>query len=236
MNNQSIKAIIFDCDGTLIDSEEAHLAGWRQVAKHFEFELTADDYHVCIGNPDTVIAEKIVERKRGISVDKILAKKREYFSEYQRLGLPPIAGTVSFLDRLIQVKDQLGLKLALASAAFKNEILLNLKALRLENAFDVVLSGQDDLHEYEDPKGVNKPSPYIYLHSAKLLGVSPSECIVIEDSYIGVTAGASAGCLTVAIPNSYSKNHDFSRASLIVETLSDYGVEHFLETAMRSRG
>ena len=92
--------------------------------------------------------------------------------------------------------------MGLASASPKDEILLNLQQHQIEHLFDVIISGKDDLSEYNDPEGVNKPKPYIYLHAAKLLDISPQQCVVIEDSRSGVTAGVDAGCFVIAVPNS----------------------------------
>lgn len=227
----SVKAVIFDCDGTLVDSEETHLAAWRRALQNRGHDLTLEECLLYTGKSDSVIAE-LIAAKIGYqeASGEILAEKRVYYGELLEQGLPSIDATIQFANRLIQEKEKLGLKLAVASAAIKHEITTHLKALGLENAFELVLSGHEDLHvHYEDPEGVNKPKPYIYLHAAKLLGISPSECIVIEDSQTGVTAAARAGCLVVAIPNAASRSHDFSNALLILETLAGYSVTDFLE-------
>lgn len=226
--SQAVKAFIFDCDGTLVESEEAHLLSWQKAAKEFGCSLPYEDYLIFVGKSDAAVAE-FVSEKIDVSPAKLYERKREIFFEYQNDGLPPISATIAFLHLLIASKDKLGLKLAVASAAGKREILRNLQSLKVDNAFDVVLSGQEDLDEYNDPEGVNKPKPYIYLHAAKLLGVNPSECIAIEDSHTGVAAGTSAGCFTIAIPNYHSQNHDFSAAHLIIDKLSDFSVEDLLK-------
>lgn len=231
----SIKAIIFDCDGTLVDSEEAHKNAWKQVAQEFGYHLTHEDFSTFVGNPDHDVAHMVSHKIKSYSIPHLLEKKKKYFSEHQKKGFPPISGTTTFLQHLIEFKDQFNLKLAVASAAPKDEILLNLKHLNVIDAFEVILSGQDDLGEYEDPAGVNKPQPYVYLHAAKLLGVSPAECIVIEDTKIGVTAAARAGCLTIAVPTQYSKHHDLSQAHLILESLGHFNLKQFLEVALASK-
>jgi beta-phosphoglucomutase-like phosphatase (HAD superfamily) len=137
------------------------------------------------------------------------------------LGLPPIAPTVKFLKTLLQEKESLGLKIGVCSAAKKEEILAHLQHLGLEGKLDIVLSGQEDLVGYSDPEGVNKPKPYIYLHAMKLLGVSPSQCVVIEDSAPGVRAGVDAGCFTIAVPNDYTCFHNLSHAHLRIESFAD---------------
>lgn len=225
----TIKAIIFDCDGTLVDSEEAHLASWERVVKNHGKDLSAKERLLFVGKADLAIAQILTEKIPSYSAEELWDQKEEYFSEYLFKGLPPIEGTVRFVEQLAKEKDRFALKLAVASAATKHEILSNLKTLGLENAFDIVLSGHEDLHDYHDPEGVNKPKPYIYLHAAKLMGISTSECVVIEDSHTGITSAVKAGCITVAVPNALSKSQDLSNASVTLETLADLSVSDFLE-------
>ena len=232
---QTIKAVIFDCDGTLVDSEGSHFLAWRQAVQKWGGDLTSDEYLHYVGKPGPVIAQLLADKAGCDCVEELFADKKEYFWVYLNKGLPPIEGTVAFVRRLVEEKERHGLKIALASATIKPEILSNLKSLGLETAFDVVLSGHEDLTDYKDPDGVNKPKPYIYLHAAKLMGVKPSECVVIEDSNTGLLAGVNAGCITIAIPNSYTQHQDLSKATLKLETLADLTVEQFLEVANRTR-
>ncbi len=225
----SIKAIIFDCDGTLVDSEKSHLTAWQQVARNYTSSLSYDDYLDFVGGSDTRLAKILAARIGHNSAEDLLLQKRNYFLEHLKKGMPPIESTVEFVRTLFRERERHGLKMAVASAALKHEVLENLKFLGFENLFDIVLSGHEDLSDYSDPEGVNKPKPYIYQHAAKLLGLSPSECVVIEDSHTGVTAGVNAGCITIAIPSEYSKSHDLSKASLRLDSLSGFTIESFLE-------
>lgn len=229
-SKQPIKAIIFDCDGTLVDSEEAHLSAWRRTLQKRGHNLTLDQRLLYTGKSASVIAKLISESIGEGDPNEILAEKRAYYKELHEQGLPPIKATVDFLKRLANEKERLGLKLGVASAAVKSEILSNLKHLEIEGLFDVILSGHDDLTDYSDPEGVNKPKPYIYLHAAKLLNVSPTECVVIEDSATGVISGKAAGCITIAVPNRFTEMQDLSAATLKIESLSTISVEEFLET------
>lgn len=113
--------------------------------------------------------------------------------------------------------------------------MINLRNLEIEKYFDLVLSGHDDLDEYKhkDPEGVNKPKPYIYLHAAKLLGVKPYECVVIEDSQSGVVAAENAGCIAVAVPNSFTKNQDLSHAHLKIESFANISVSDFFHMVQK---
>ena len=101
----------------------------------------------------------------------------------------------------------------MASSDGRTEILQNLTPIGVDpNNFDAILSGHDDLKDIVDPEGTSKPKPYIYQRTSKKLNVEPQECVVFEDSSAGVNAASSAGMSVMAIPNSYTKNQDFSGA------------------------
>jgi beta-phosphoglucomutase-like phosphatase (HAD superfamily) len=225
---EHIKAIIFDCDGTLVDSEPAHHAAWQRAAQNQGYELSLEEYCSYVGYPTDVIAESLSKKIGKECSQEILKDKVERFLQIQLGGLPPIQHTVNFVHRLAQERERFNLRLGVASAAGKEEIHTHLKSLGIRSLFDVILSGRDDLEGYSDVEGVNKPKPYVYLHMAKVMNLMPSQCVVIEDSCSGVTAGVKAGCVTVAVPNSYSRKQDFSLADIKIESLGDMSVESFL--------
>jgi beta-phosphoglucomutase-like phosphatase (HAD superfamily) len=119
---------------------------------------------------------------------------------------------VDFARHLSANKSKLGLSLGLASSASQSEILTNLRQIGLENAFDLVISGSDDLDDYVDAEGKNKPKPYIYIEASKRLNILPEFCLVFEDTTAGVDAAADAGMIPIAVPNQFTLNHDFSKA------------------------
>jgi len=232
--SKPIKALIFDCDGTLIDSEGTHLAAWQQVMRNRGHELTLQQAASFPGKPGIEIARSLTQVTGEQDPDVLLQEKCRCYDVLHKQGLPPITGTVDFLKRVAQEKKRLGLKIGVASAAPRTELLHNLHYLGIDMLCDLVLSGHEDLHHYHDPEGVNKPKPYIYLESAKILEVLPQHCVVLEDSTTGVMAGFCAGCMTVALPNQFTKHHDLSHAILALETLSDISVEEFLEKVRAS--
>lgn len=224
-----VKAIIFDCDGTLVDSEEAHLSAWRRTLQNRGHDLTWEQSLLFTGKSAPVIAKLIAETTGCGCADEILAEKSAYYRELHEQGLPPIEATVDFLKRLAKEKERLGFKLGVASAAIKSELLSHLRQLGIEELFDVILSGHDDLKDYIDPEGVNKPKPYIYLHAMKKLGTFPAQCVVIEDSATGVSSGVSVGCFTIAVPNIYTCDQDLSGAHLRIESFANISVDRFFQ-------
>jgi len=214
----NVKAIIFDCDGTLVDSEYAHYLAWQHALQQEGGDLTLEEYYSYVGKSVETNAKLLAEKIGSTHADRIMENKRKFYYVLQNEGLPRIEHVVDFVNRLAKDKQKYGFKLGVASAAKKNEILINLRNLEIDKFFDIVISGYDDLSHYSDPEGVNKPKPYIYLHVAKELGFLPHECVVIEDSLSGVISGVTAGCITIAVPNDYTRHQDLSTANVKLDS------------------
>lgn len=232
---EDIKAIIFDCDGTLVDSEYFHYLSWKHALSKLNGDLALDEYHQYVGKSADTNAKLLAEKIGQNVPDQILKTKREHYEKLCEEGLPPIVSTVAFLKRLSVSKELLGVKLGVCSAARKEEILAHLRHLEIEHLLDIVLSGEDDLHGYIDVEGVNKPKPYIYLEAMKRLGVTAKNTIVIEDSLPGVIASLSAGCFTIAIPNDYTLLQDFSDADSVIKSFADLSVDDFFKRIAHSK-
>ncbi len=230
-----MKAIIFDCDGTLVDSEMIHYLAWTDALEKQGHGISMEEYSHYVGTSIDKTSY-VLSQKIGVNCAEQL-KKDKYAFYRSRIegGIPPIKDTLAFLYQLVEEQKKFNYKLAVASGASREEILIYLRCLNIEHFFDVVLSGKDDLSHYNDPEGVNKPKPYIYLEAAKQLGVSPSDCVAIEDSHTGVVASAKAGCVTVAVPTSFSLNHDFSPSHLLISSFNRYTVGQFLREAAACR-
>lgn len=231
-----IKAVIFDCDGTLVDSEHCHHLSWQYALSKWNIPLEEVDYYPFVGKNGKAISKQFCEQFQLDSYDTLLKDKNHVYDEFlKQRNVPSIERTLRFVHSLINKKKELGIKLAVASAAPKEELLINLDFLKITEAFDAIVSGKDDLKDYKDPEGVNKPKPYVYLHTAKLLGLKPEECIVFEDSASGVSAASSAGMFTVAVPNRFTKQHDFSRAHLIVPEDQEIHLDKILKEKANSQ-
>ena len=226
-----IKAVLFDCDGTLVDSEYAHYLGWKRTLMDFGSDMSLCEYDQYVGKSGQAISKQLAEKIRQDCPELILKRKNQYFLELCKEGLPSIEPTVNFLKCLGVEKESLGIKIAVCSAATTAEIISHLRHLGVDHLVDLVLSGQEDLGDYSDPEGINKPKPYIYLHAMKRLGVSSDQCVVIEDSATGVAAGVAAQCLTIAIPNEYTRRQNLSQAHLLLESFANVSIESFFQMA-----
>lgn len=222
----SKKAIIFDCDGTLVDSEEAHFAAWNFALQKQEVPtLPFEEYVVYVGGAVDKTAKLLSIKNQRLCPQMLIKDKNEYFIFLRQRGLAEISSTIAFIRQLASKKEALGLKLAIASAAHREEVLFHVKKLGIESAFDLILSGVDDLTCYSDPEGVNKPKPYIYLEAAKRLSCLPSQCVVVEDSCHGIRAGVDAGCTVIAVPNKYTSQQDLSSAHLRIKSFDEVSID-----------
>lgn len=216
--------VVFDCDGTLVDTEPLHFLSWQQALAERGISFTQEDCSLISGLSGIEIAKRFDLQNPEILFDD----KRKHYEKLQKKGVAPIHRTVNFVKKIYELKDFLGLKFAVASAAHKEEILINLTQIGLENYFEVIISGQNDLSHFSDPEGTNKPKPYIYLHTAHLLGLSPHMCMAFEDTQFGVDAAASAGFITFAVPSSFTKTQNFSKAHYLISSEEDLEISDIL--------
>jgi len=237
VSQAKIRAVIFDCDGVLVDTEYLKLLSWQHVLKKHNIDFSLQDYVPLVGYSGNYILGKISE-KYAITFPssvctEICVERNVYYKTLQNKGVPVIQAAVDFAKALALQKQLLGIKIGLASSAERHEVMENLKQAGLSDVFDVIVSGKDDLAEYHDVTGTNKPKPYVYQKTAKLLGLEPSECLVFEDTQAGIVAGADAGMFVIAVPNDYTKTQDFSRARLVIASCADLSATTLLSTVLK---
>jgi HAD superfamily hydrolase (TIGR01509 family) len=199
-----LKAVLFDHDGTLVDSEEVHFQIWRSVLQPHGIVMTAEEYKLRhSGIPTPANASDLVSRHRlSLAASELADAKNLATIEYlSRTAFPLMPGAkeaVSFFHNA-------GLKLAVVTGAGRNGVDATVNAYELAASFSVIVSG-DDVRR-------SKPAPDCYLLALKRLGVQACECIAIEDTQHGIEAATSAGIACYGIRNAMSEGHDFSRAT-----------------------
>lgn len=186
------RAVIFDMDGVIVDSEPRHERAFLEVARELGYAdnlgLKFADY---IGRSDKELWIDFVARHSPkLSLDELLTMKRRRVIEIIRTEKPLFCGLVELVQKVAQCY-----KLALASGSERAVIEEVLKLQALRRYFPVVVSGA------EVSRG--KPAPDIFLRTADLLGVAPKDCCVIEDSKPGVAAALAAGMHVIAITNTH---------------------------------
>ncbi len=198
------QALIFDFDGVILDSEPLHYEACSFVLKQSGLALSYEEYvEKYLGFSDKEMFPKLFSsRNFSFSLDKINALIEEKTKQYQEIirqvdSLPMIDS----VDRYIDYISQKIPKVAICSGSTRNEImavLTKLKQGKLQTYFNTIVTSEDVQQ--------GKPSPEGYLLTAKRLNVSPSECLVIEDTPHGVEAAKAAGMHVVAVLTSYKKD------------------------------
>lgn len=193
-NSSSIRAIIFDMDGVLADSEP--IINAAAIAMFAERGLTVqpDDFLPFVGAGEERYIGGVAE-KYGFPLDVLAAKRRTYeiYLDLVPLKLQSFPG----VPDLIRACREFGLRLAVASSADAIKVAANLKKIGLPpEAWDVVLTGESVKR--------NKPAPDIFLLAAQRLGVMPNECTVVEDAVNGVRAAKAAGMRCIAVAHTFA--------------------------------
>jgi len=190
MFEEPVEAVIFDMDGTLIDSESVYIAGMQDAARTLQLELPLSLCHAMVGVPSRE-CNQMLEEHYGAGFD--LAVFRGHFSTsvQRRMSerVPIKAGVVELLDFLAAR----GLPLAIATSAGRATAERNLGRAGLLDRFTALATRDDVEHA--------KPAPDVYLEAARRLGVAPRHCVAFEDSSIGVLAAHAAGMRTVMVPD-----------------------------------
>lgn len=232
----SVKAVIFDCDGVLVDTEYLKFEAWREALAKHNINFTIEDYLPLVGHSSEKIASEIEKQKNAHFDQKIvISEKNVFYKARQAQGVPPIPEAVTFLKSILENKAKYNIKLGLASSAPHAEINRNLSSIGVNpKDFDAIASGDDDLKHIVDPEGTNKPKPYIYQIIAKSLSVVPEECIVFEDTNAGVEAAATAGMKAYAVPNKFTEKQDFKKAVQVLPSLSNFDIKAILQNKGQS--
>jgi beta-phosphoglucomutase len=188
----TIRAVMFDMDGVLIDSEPAHLAATVDVLRREGVPLPDDTdwQRVFFGRPDRDGLRdwfEIHELPDAGAIARIMAAKTALFSAHFERLVTPFADAQQ-LARALHAHD---VPLALVTGARRSEMLQALERFDLAGLFAVTISGDD--------VDVGKPDPEPYLRGAQALGVPPGACIVIEDAEAGVQSALAAGATVLAI-------------------------------------
>lgn len=207
-----IKAVIFDMDGVIVDSEPIQSKSLeillREYGKKPKYHNNGLIHTVGIAGDDAY-KEFIKEYDLEEDIEILRKKRRKIFVDLIKKELKPIYD----LKPLIKNLKQNGFKIALASNRFIEHVMLMVKKLGLESSFDVIVGHSPDIH--------TKPHPDIYLITAKRLKIPAKYCLAIEDTEYGVLSAIAAGMKVIAIPNRYTKDQDFSQADIIVKNLSN---------------
>lgn len=187
-----IAGLIFDCDGTLVDTMPAHFMAWTTVLERHGLKLTEQRFYDFAGMPTKKIIEILSEEKgMVVSAEQIAQEKEQMYMDF----IPRISKIRRVVD--IAERERGRRKLAVASGGWVRVVRHSLRAVQLEQLFAVIV-GADDVK-------LGKPSPDVFLEAAKRMGLAPTQCIVYEDGELGFQAAKAAGMECVDVRPWYEK-------------------------------
>lgn len=212
-----IKAVIFDMDGVIVDSEPMHIAAEKQVLLKYGVKITTDELRTYTGTTAEFEFTDLVRKyKLDTTVEELFREKETILFKLLEEKTQPIEGVI----QLIKSLKNHGFKLGIASSGHRKLVDYFLQKLKIERFFDSVVCAEDISR--------SKPDPEIFLKSANALRVEPRECIVIEDSTLGVEAAKLAGTKCVGYRNPNSGNQNLSRADLVIDDFTELDIQELI--------
>jgi len=219
------KAIVFDYDGTIVDTERVVYACWRGVFRDHGIDLPLSDWIHAVGAAsDAVDPYAMLCQRLGRPVDRSAVESRRRTLEKELLAKEPLRPGIA---GLIQEAKHRGLKIAVASNSPYPWVARGLSSYGLVHLFDAVCTPDDGVPP--------KPDPALYLLAAERLGVTPVEAIAIEDSPHGAAAAMAAGLFCVVVPSELTRDREFPPGCAVKDSLEGMSVDELAALGSESR-
>lgn len=192
------KAVIFDMDGVIFDTEKVYLDIWTEVFEKYGYKMTKELYVTVMGTGRKNVIKTFLENfGDDLPIEKMYEEKdNQLFYRIENQGIPLKEG-VKELFSMLKEKDY---KIALATSAKKERVEKQIKDKWLKESFDAIVCG-DDVEK-------GKPSPDIFLKAAKEIDVEPENCFVVEDSPAGIKAAFSGGMKGIHVEDLKAADED----------------------------
>jgi beta-phosphoglucomutase len=204
-----LKAVLFDMDGVLVDSEEFICRAAIEMFREKGIFVSPEDFIPFVGAGENRYLGGVAEKYNySLDLEKDKARTYEIYSEIVRNKLKPLSGVKNF----ITLCKQKNLKIAVVTSADEVKMNINLREIGIPaEMFDATVNGLQIERK--------KPFPDIYLKAAKILGTEPAECLVVEDAPNGIEASKKAGMRCLAVMSSFPEK-ELEEADWIVKDLS----------------
>ncbi len=205
-----IRGVLFDMDGVLTDTEEFICRAAIEMFREKGLKVSPDDFVPFVGTGENSYLGGVA-KKYGLKIDITEAKARTYqiYGKISSGNIKPLPGALDFLGYC----RSRGLKTALATSADRVKMEINIRGIGLSlKDFDYTINGLEIERK--------KPFPDIYLKAAEKTGLSPEECLVVEDALTGIKAGRAAGCRVLAVTTSF-KREELKDADWVCDSLEN---------------
>ena len=204
-------------DGVIVESESAHIEAEQQTLLKHNVTISADELHKYTGTTAKLMFTELIRKyKLAATFEDMFRQKEDILFKLLEKDAEPTKGVITLLKKL----KSKGIKLAIGSSSTKKQIKYVLNKLGIEHFFDSVIGEDDIVH--------SKPDPEIFLKAAAELDANPSECLVVEDSELGVEAAKRAHMKCVGYRNPNSGNQNLSKADTVTDDFSKLDIETLL--------
>ncbi len=214
-----IKGIVFDFDGTILDTEASSYQAWLDIYREYRVVLPFDLWSSTVGTSDSFFDPLVyLESRIGqkLDADFIHQKHTQLETEILR-DAKPLPGVMS----LLKDSQEMGIILGIASSSSFEWVDGNLKIHGLRDYFKTVVTREQVTQ--------TKPYPFLFEKAVKEMGMYPYQVIAIEDSPLGVTAAKAAGIFTIAVPNSVTCHLKMDHADMQINSLADISLASLLQ-------
>jgi beta-phosphoglucomutase family hydrolase len=183
----NFRAFLYDCDGTIVDSMPLHYNAWKKALAEYGCPFPEEVFYAWGGKPvRKIIADLNKIHGLQMPVEALAARKEAYYHEQ----LPQLKAIPSVLEHLLAQHGHI--PLAVVSGSRRNSVIGSLTALSILDKFDTLVCAEDYVH--------GKPAPDCFLLAAQRLNVAPADCLVFEDTDLGIEAATAAGMASVRVP------------------------------------
>lgn len=213
----TIKALIFDFDGLILDTEGPEWAGWQSIYRQHGVELDLALWQASVGTIDGFDAWQHLETLLGGRLERARIEEQRRVALLEHCQRQPLLPGV--LD-LLDAADAAGLRLGLASSSSRSWVVPWLEQHQLLPRFACIRTRDDVARP--------KPAPDLYLSAAACLGVDPAECVALEDSLHGLRAALAAGLRCIVVPTAVTATLEFEGAALRLSSLAELPLAQLL--------
>lgn len=213
-----MEAVIFDMDGVIVDNSKYHRLAWEQYIEKKGLHADKKKLYETYGMRNIELIKIIFGDGISQQEAEIIGKEKEQV--YRDIYLEEIKPAKGLIPYLQFIKEK-NLKTAIATSACIENVDFTIDNLGIREYFDVIVSEKDVTE--------GKPHPDVYLKAAKKLGVSPTQCLVIEDAVAGVEAGKRAGAFVAAVTTTHLPS-ELNSADIIIDNFYDKKIKDIIQT------
>lgn len=205
----TLQAVIFDVDGVLVDSYQAHFQSWRLMLAEQGSEFTEEEFRATFGRTSRDIIAQLYEGQLSDDqISRLDDLKEALYRDILRKDFPAVDGAVELVESLADA----GFAMAVGSSGPPENVELTLNCLACGQLFAARVTGGDVTR--------GKPDPQVFLLAAERLGVSPTRCAVVEDASAGVEAANRAEMASIGLTGTATRD-ELSHARLVVDSLRE---------------